>query len=365
MITTFHDFSRLGTSKQFDNHDQNDIIAINKLLSSLTSEASAKAKRNSCPICGKDCTSFCSSHSVPRFVLHNIAENGCVSYALKYELPSFAKDPGIKKAGVFHLICNDCDNTKFQEYEDPSSYANPPTDKMLAQIALKDNLLMLSKRYIEKELYTILAQQHPLLKSFALEKKFIGSQDIIEYEDNLRYALKSISSKFGDSYYLCYHRRLDYVVHYAAQAVIAMVSDFDDKVINDVFDFSPNTKTQYLHVAIFPMETSSIILLFVKNGETKYRKFYRQLKKLSLDDQLAAINYIIFAYTENVYLNPKLQASLKKDKNFNEICCQTQDVSFESPLFLQDPLATTIEKNSLSHRHSIPNLLSKTYALKI
>ena len=79
MITTFHDFSRLGTSKQFDNHDQNDIIAINKLLSSLTSEASAKAKRNSCPICGKDCTSFCSSHSVPRFVLHNIAENGCVS----------------------------------------------------------------------------------------------------------------------------------------------------------------------------------------------------------------------------------------------------------------------------------------------
>lgn len=44
---------------------------------------------------------------------------------------------GVNKAGTFHLICNDCDSKIFSDYENPDNYSNQPTQKMIAQMALK------------------------------------------------------------------------------------------------------------------------------------------------------------------------------------------------------------------------------------
>ena len=92
-----------------------------------------------------------SSHSIPQFALKRIAEDGKVMLPLQDEILTIGKDTGVNKAGTFHIICRDCDSRTFQLYEDPNAYNSKPTDQMLAQIALKDVLLMISKRNQERE----------------------------------------------------------------------------------------------------------------------------------------------------------------------------------------------------------------------
>ena len=40
---------------------------------------------------------------------------------------------------------NDCDNKLFSDYENPDNYSGKPTEKMVAQMALKDALKSISK----------------------------------------------------------------------------------------------------------------------------------------------------------------------------------------------------------------------------
>lgn len=84
-----------------------------------------------------------------------------------------------------------------------------------------------------------------------------------------------------------------------------MVCDFEDDVINDIYNMSPDYHTKEIHIAVFPLEQESIIMLFIDARDKRYRKFYKQLNKLPLEEQLSAINYIIFSYSENVYMDIK------------------------------------------------------------
>ena len=62
---------------------------------------------------------------------------------------------GVNKSGTFNYICRNCDGTFFQDYESEANLIKNPTDKMLAEIAVKDMLLLMSKRATEKELAKI------------------------------------------------------------------------------------------------------------------------------------------------------------------------------------------------------------------
>lgn len=85
-------------------------------------------------------------------VLKNIAKAGKLYHANKLiEIPVVDKEKGISNSGTFHFICRDCDSKLFQEYENVDALQEIQTEKMLAEIALKDILLMLSKRNQEKE----------------------------------------------------------------------------------------------------------------------------------------------------------------------------------------------------------------------
>ena len=49
-----------------------------KKISKIKKEANQYTKGTNCALCGKSCTSFCNSHTIPRFVIKNIAKNGKV-----------------------------------------------------------------------------------------------------------------------------------------------------------------------------------------------------------------------------------------------------------------------------------------------
>ncbi len=136
--------------------NNSDIIECRKEFSDNMRRARAAAKSDYCLLCGKPLTRFCNSHSVPQFALKSIAQNGKViisSVVLGNE--SIDIDAGINNAGTFHLICNECDNTFFRDYETPDKLQGNITDKMLAEIAIKNFLLCIHRKHVVNEFYKI------------------------------------------------------------------------------------------------------------------------------------------------------------------------------------------------------------------
>lgn len=338
-------------------------IEINKKVSSLITEATKNAKLECCILCHKPCSSFCNSHSIPQFALKRIAEDGKVMLPLQDEILTIGKDIGVNKAGTFHIICRDCDSRVFQLYEDPNAYNSKPADQMLAQIALKDVLLMISKRNQEREQYKLVGEQAEFLKDFADEKIYWGNFDLRDYGEDLEYARSSLDGRKSNRYYLCFYTVLDYVVPYAAQSSVTLISDFEDSIVNNIYSQEQKYRIKAIHVAVFPLESTSAILLFIEDGVKRYRKFYRSLRKLPKDDQLAAINYLVFSYTENVFMNPTTHKELKKNDFFMDMCRKSTDFRSHTPFPLDDPLEAAVKEFSLSKRNEIPNLLSREYAL--
>lgn len=127
-------------------------IDFRKMLSKTLKESRNSAKLDKCYYCGNDCSSFCNSHSVPAFCLKRIAQSGEVLYLNSLiESPLMDVAKGINEAGTFHIICRKCDSTIFSDYETPENYSKIPTPKMIAQIAMKNNLKFISKRLLEEK----------------------------------------------------------------------------------------------------------------------------------------------------------------------------------------------------------------------
>lgn len=124
--------------KLIDIPEGTDVIEIRKEINKMFSEARNKAKPEKCILCGEDRTSFCNSHSVPQLSLRNIAENGKIlhdSALMGIDVVDIEK--GVNNSGTFHFICNECDGSFFQDYENEQNLKVKPSDKMLAEIAVK------------------------------------------------------------------------------------------------------------------------------------------------------------------------------------------------------------------------------------
>ena len=92
-------------------------------------------------------------------------------------------------------------------------------------------------------------------------------------------------------------------------------------------------------------------LLFFKQG----------LNKLPLEEQLSAINYIIFSYSENVYISKSIDDSVLKNEHFIAACQKSSIATANRPF--GNALNAAIAEFSLSKRNEIPNLLSEEFRL--
>ena len=337
------------------------IMQVNKAVSKNFKEARTASKESFCYLCKKTCDGFCNSHSIPQFSLVNIAENGKVADPLQGEHPSSKDDIGLKKAGTFHIICDNCDNTMFSDYETPSAYSAPPNNRMLAQIALKNYLQMVSKRRIESNLYDILERDYDNFESVSSGGSTLEEDDLREYELKLQYAVKTLKENLSNRYHLCYYKVLDYVVPYATQTALCLITDLEDRLVNNPYLSLAEYRMEYLQVAVFPLEHTTVILLFVESGVKRYRNFIRQLNRLNEEDQLSAINYMIFSYTENVFLNVNTHKTTKANPSFMEVCRKISQANCPYPSF--DPIDAAMQAFSFSRRKSFPNLLNRKFAL--
>ncbi len=333
-----------------------------KIMSKLFKEARQAAKRDTCYFCGKKVTSFCNSHSVPRFCLENIATNGKVlTLNTIVDNPLLDIENGVNKAGTFHLICNDCDSKIFSEYENPENYLNKPTSKMIAQIALKDSLKSISKRLFEIELFNISAQKTESARIFSNTKNAINKIDLKEHEESYEKAKKALIKNSTTDYYICYYEKLKYVVPIAFQTSLALTVDFNGNIINNIYNPSPEYRIQNIHISILPLKSETAIIMFIEDGDKRYRTFYRQFDKLTLEDKLATLTLIMFMYSEDMYFSKLIEKEVHDNKILCEVGKTGPDIISFTPFF--DPLEILKKSYSLDKRHYIPNLLTEKYKL--
>ena len=365
MIDDFAYMLNMGDFSAFEREEmERNKVDFKKVMGKVLKESRAAAKTEKCYYCGEKITSFCNSHSVPAFCLRNIKEEGKVATTnTLIDFPLLDTEKGINQAGTFHIICQNCDNKIFADYENPHNYENRPTDKMLAQIALKNNLHAISKRLLENEMYECMCDKLHGPENIKEAKQYVNNLDLKEYIDGFNKAKKCIQKNLTNEYYLCYYEKLNYTVPIAFQDCISLVVGFDNEVINNVYNTSPTYKIKPIHIGIFPLKESSVIIMFIDNGDKRYRRFYKKFNSLTLEDRLQTLTYIMFAYSENVFFSKTISEEAKKNYNLVSASQQGQDIFAVTQFFNAIDMA---KKNfTLDNRNNIPNLLSEQYKLNI
>ena len=335
-----------------------DSIEIRKELNRLMNEAKAIAKPDKCILCGKKQSSFCNSHSVPKMILKNIANNGKVLTAnATIGIEVIDDEKGVNNSGTFNFICRECDKKMFQDYENPNRLSDLElSDKLLSEIALKDTLLMLSKRNFEKSLYKIMISNY---KVGGLEPLFdIQNLDTNEYLNAMKLHM-GIKKSDVDKYQIVYKKLLPYTVPFASQTMVALDYDLEGVEINDKFDLSEENTIENLHIAVFPLEEKTLALVFYHRKNRKYKKFRNQFNCLSDSKKLELINYWIFKYTEHYYFSPLIKDVIENNEQLSNLSREvggTPNLGFNSMSEIQE--YKTVKEDE------IPNLLLAEYSIE-
>lgn len=344
-------------------------IQLNKKYSELMKKSRELAKPSQCFLCGKKCTSFCNSHTIPQFILKNISNTGkYLNINSLLKLPMFKQSIGLNEANIFRLICHDCDKKYFSTYENPSEYKNTPSQKILGEIALKNSLRFIWKRRVETASYTQIKQlsDPETLGSLQAQKTLeVNNLDLKEFIESSKLAIKTIDGK-TNGYYLLDYFTLDYITQIAYQGEIAMVSGFDDDLINDIYSKDARYKIQSLHICIFPIDNKTHVFLFIEDGDRRYSKFYKKYKKLLLPEKLNILNYIIILYSEEWLLTTSVDEEILKNEQIKEIVSITTNTNpFVSLFYNQEKefknkaLEKAVKTFSLKNIPNIPNFLTK------
>ncbi|MGB4658955.1 MAG: hypothetical protein WBI07_07240 [Mobilitalea sp.] len=225
------------------------------------SNARREQKRKTCKLCGKECTSFCKSHTLPQMILRNIKSEGKIGsafwgYGGRDNPDCLKQTSGVKEAGVFYEICDDCDNSFFQEYEDPQKIINGPNALILQLVALKTSLFYYHKYRIEQK-------TAPVFLGNATGKEIIINNNLIyekELEDEIVRNLNGIKTKESDFYHVLFWKKLDYIIPIAYQGLLALNINF-----SGIYKYGYNLPEAY--IMLFPLKDCSIVCLFCKNDK--------------------------------------------------------------------------------------------------
>jgi len=330
-------------------------VEFSKKLSEFKRESRKKSKPTKCLACKKETTQFCNSHSVPASFLRNIAVAGKVFTNNKIlDIPALDVEEGVNKTGTFRVVCRDCDSKIFQEYESSANYEHTPTNKMIAQIAMKNHLRNIGKRRNELALYQNLKELDKFDSESLAGMLEVSNLDLNEYLNGFKRAKKVIDKNWENEYYLFFYEKLDYVIPLAFQGEVSLHFDLDGNIINDVYNNSKRYKIQTLHISVFPLENSSVLMLFIDKRSTRYRGFYQQFKTLNSGDKLSLINFIIFSYAEDVFMSKKVRDIFLKNKNLQAVSGLT---SIQVPSVFNNENQSLKDAFDFSKMNTIPNFL--------
>lgn len=273
------------------------------------------AKPKYCLLCGKEIKQICNSHSVPYMVLNTIAEEGMLYNKNKVtQIDYFKYEDGINRSGTFHYICRDCDGKEFADYENPETILTKPNDLMMAEIAIKNLLLMVSQKKYERELFENDIQY---LSFVNIQQMIKGNElDTRDYLNDLEYYKQIKAGNVDYGFQIAYWEVLPYVCPIAVQGMFTIYKDMKGNLINDPNDFDEKKKNQSAHLCVFPFNGSTVVLLFYHKRDKTYRQLWHQINSSLREDVLKYINYLVFALTDNFFFSKSISETILNDEAF-------------------------------------------------
>ncbi len=352
--------------------NEDDPIGFRKFNSKYRREIDRRTHTDKCYICKKECKGFCNSHTIPRFSLEKIAQDGMLfNNFAPFDIAHIDSQNGVEKSIVFHLICQACDGSIFQDYENEENYVSPPSQVMLAEIVLKLKLRYIWLKHREIEAYKILTENIPSNSDaeYVMRKKL---NEAIYFrkkiENEYSYAKNIINSKgtIADSYQIELFAKLPYRTAVAVQEEYVVYVDLQDEIIYNIYD-TDNKKIKYqrgIYVCVFPMSSFTVLLVFRENNNKDYNRFFSDFNGMTLDQKLKVLNYIVFSYGENYMISPSVP---KETIDKLKIAAEKNDFILSNSNL--DPKVVgakhLINSFSFSKMDSIPNLLDSKYALPL
>ena len=343
-------------------------IQFRKEIGLLLKQSKKEGKRLCCALCGEKRSSFCNSHSIPSFVIRNIVSAGCVLLPSVLTLNNLASDEkadncfdaekGVNNSWTFHSICSSCDKKYFADYESPEVLHQPLTNKMMAEIALKNALIQLDKRASEIPLYNIMQERNNTF----INKEDLDTMlalDVKDWEFDKKRAKKIIDKNLKSGYRPLYWRKLPYTVPYALQAGITLVKDMRGHQINAIYNFSPDLRMQFLQMVVFPLKGTSVVSAFFHKDDRNYYAFARDFDRLLESEKLDLINFWAIKYSENLCATPILSSVIENNVSLLRLFSECS----ESPYW---GVCSPEEKMSYApvKKEEVPNLLSEAYSLE-
>ena len=341
-------------------------IELQKRFNSAIKKSHDDSKLDYCLCCGKKVSSFCNSHSLPKFILRNISKDGFVLTSNNYfKMSLMDKKTGLNKSGTFKRICNDCDDIIFKDYESEEQLLIPPRKKIMTLIDLKNCLRVYDKRLNEIALYNDMMAKK--VDDFMLQKlietQTINALDLNEIKEELDRDMKILSKESSSSFKLIFWEKLNYVVPIAFQGHIALVGDLKGNTINNIYFKDDKYRIENINVCVFPLKKESIVMMFISNDNKKYKAFIKQFNSLPNVKKLQLISFMIFNYSEDFFVSSKSKEELINNKDLDVV---TQNVT--NIYALDEEMANEMKKiknTELSGYVSFPNLLSKEYSLSV
>lgn len=255
-----------------------------------------------------------------------------------------------------------CDNKLFRDYENPNNYDEKPTNKILTQIELKNVLKIISKRIFEIQLHNTEHLKNEFNQHHMDYRSLVSNIDVNEYESIFRNIKSKIEKGKDIDYYLACYIELDYVVPLAFNGFCTLITDFDGNVINNIFDNNVNYKIKHINICVFPLKNKSIIMLFVDKKNERYKSIFKKLNKMNLTEKLNFINFIIFKFCEDYFLNSSLL-------NIREVLNPLSKLSISQPMipaFYEKKVIIDYLRGytNYSEMDCIPNVLLEEYCVK-
>ena len=91
---------------------------------------------------------------------------------------------GVMNSGIFQRICRECDGRFFQDYENERNLQKHLTDKILAEICIKNVLYTLDEKIEEKAFYSEIIKEIEFKADYGYIEKSVNNA-IKKFEDEL------------------------------------------------------------------------------------------------------------------------------------------------------------------------------------
>jgi hypothetical protein len=294
-------------------------IETRKLSSALVKEANKNLKILCCPFCGQKSPILCDSHSVPEFVLKNIADDkGYVDNIYNILETCIQKEKlGVGQAGCFKMICRTCDSQAFQNYEDENKLLQFYNEQqILNEIVLKNILRNIHGMNDQMSIFNLLHEKYG--KEEFINNAYVCLHDLECYMTEMNQIIDNICEKKQSDYTVIYKNYLEYVTPIAFQGCFEMKFDCNGELIN----ISHSDKDDYLrlfHITILPLSTKTLVLVFVREKCKEYHNLISQFNQKNEQQKLEFINYIIFKCSDNFFLSKRINKEIYTD-DFKRLC---------------------------------------------